>query len=436
MILFVGQIGRDMRGRDAFQEVDYRHFFGDMTKWVAEIDSAERIPEMLSRAFHVAMSGRPGPVVLALPEEMLQEAVKSSPGRRVEPADPAPTPQQISSLKELLAAAKKPFVIAAGSRWESGAVVLLQRFSEWWRLPVGCSFRRQMLFDHEHPHYAGDIGLGINPALKRRISEADLLLLVGGRFSENPSQKFSLLNIPSPSQKLVHVHPGAEELGRIYHPDLAINATAGEFLKALQALVPPTIPTWSGVAEAAHADYLEWSGEIPATPGRLQMREVMTWLEEHLDEDAVITNGAGNYATWVHRFHRYRRFGSQLAPTSGSMGYGLPAAIAAKLTYPRRQVICFAGDGCFQMTMQEFGTALQCGTNIILLLIDNGIYGTIRMHQEREYPGRVSATTLVNPDFAVLANSYGGYGECVEESGDFAAAFARAIASQRPAILI
>ena len=431
MILFVGQIGRDVKGRDAFQEVDYRQTFRDLAKWVEEIDDAERVPEVVSHAFHVAMSGRPGPVVLALPEDMLASVTAAEPARRAEVADPAPTPEALARFDAFLKAAARPFLVLGGSRWDQDAVARARAFAEGHDLPVGVSFRRQGLFDHLHANYAGDVGLGINPRLKERLVAADLLILLGGRFSEIPSQSFSLLDIPQPKQTLVHVHPGAEELGRIYRADLPVNATPGAFLRAAADLRG----RHGRRAAEAHADYLAWSQDPPQTPGAVQMGAVMSHLRDVLDDSAMLTNGAGNYATWIHRFWRFRRFGTQLAPTSGSMGYGLPAAIAAKLRYPERDVLCFAGDGCFQMTCQEFGTAAQLGTAVVVLLVDNGIYGTIRMHQERAHPGRVSGTDIVNPDFAALARAYGGHGETVERTDQFPEAFARARASGRPAII-
>lgn len=431
MILFVGQIGRDMRGREAFQEVDYRQTFRDLAKWVDEIDDARRIPEIVSHAWHVAMSGRPGPVVLALPEDMLTDEVEAEPGPFVQAPEPAPTPFQIERLGAMLAGAERPVMLLGGSRWDEAAVAAARGFAEAQGLPVAVTFRRQGLFDHEHPHYAGDLGIGPNPKLKALVAESDLILLVGGRLSEMPSQGFTLLNMPKPQIPLVHVHPGPEELGRIYAPSLAINATPGAFFQAADA-IPAQQP--SGRAEAAHAAYLEWSGAPPATPGRAQMGPIMAHLRETAG-DAIVTNGAGNYATWIHRFWRFRSYGRQLAPTSGSMGVGLPAAVAAKLRQLEREVICFAGDGCFQMTSQEFGTAAQYGLAIIVVIVDNASYGTIRMHQERDYPERITATDLANPDFAAIARAYGGHGETVEETDQFAAAFARARESGKPAII-
>jgi acetolactate synthase I/II/III large subunit len=435
MILFIGQIERGMREREAFQEVDYRQMFGGIAKWVAEIDHAERMPEFISRAYHVATSGRPGPVVLALPEDMLVEkaAVSQPPAWRQVETHPGLT--QMADLQKRLWAAERPIAILGGSRWSEEAVATFTRFAERFDLPVACSFRRQMLFDNLHPNYAGDVGIGINPKLLARVKSSDLILLVGGRLSEMASQSYSLLDIPSPSQQLVHVHADVEELGRVYRPALSIHASPTAFCKAAEGLQPPNEIKGEGDAAKAHQDYQDWSGARPETPGALQMAGVMDWLENNLAEDAICTNGAGNYATWLHRFHRFRRYGTQAAPTSGSMGYGLPAAVAAKLAFPESEVICFAGDGCLQMTMQEFGTACQDGANIIVLAIDNGMYGTIRMHQERTYPGRPSATKLVNPDFAALAGTYGAFGETVESTDQFGPAYERARASGLPSIL-
>ncbi|AMN54883.1 thiamine pyrophosphate-binding protein [Labrenzia sp. CP4] len=435
MILFIGQIERGMREREAFQEIDYSQMFGGIAKWVAEIDHADRVPEFISRAYHVATSGRPGPVVLALPEDMLVEKADAPQPPAWTQVETHPGLTQMADLQKRLWAAERPIAILGGSRWSEEAVAGFTRFAERFDLPVACSFRRQMLFDNLHPNYAGDVGIGINPKLLARVKSSDLILLVGGRLSEMPSQSYSLLDIPSPTQQLVHVHPDAEELGRVYRPAQAIHASPTAFCKAAEGLQPPSELKGAGEAAKAHQDYLDWSGARPQVPGNLQMAGVMEWLEANLPEDAVCTNGAGNYATWLHRFHRFRRYATQAAPTSGSMGYGLPAAVAAKLAFPEREVVCFAGDGCLQMTMQEFGTACQDGANIIVLVIDNGMYGTIRMHQERTYPGRPSATKLVNPDFAALAHSYGAFGETVETTDAFGPAYERARAAGTPAIL-
>ncbi len=435
LIVLIGQIERGMRGRDAFQEVDYGRLFGGMAKWVAEIDSADRVPEMISRAFHTAMAGRPGPVVLALPEDTLTEVADVLAAPRAEPVDSAPTPAQVAAFAALLAKAERPLLVVGGSRWTEESAASLRGFAERLALPVAVTFRRQMLFDHNHPLYAGDIGLGINPKLSALVADSDLLILLGDRFSEVPSQSYTLLGVPDPGKAVVHVHPGAEEIGRVYRPTLGVVATPGGFLDAVADVAVTPNPAWAARAETAHAAFEAWSTPPDTIPGDVQMGAVMRWLDQSLADDAIFTNGAGNYATWIHRFHRFRRFGTQAAPVCGSMGYGLPAALAAKLEFPERDVICFAGDGCFQMTGLEFGTAVQEGAAVIVLVIDNGMYGTIRMHQEREYPGRVSGTALRNPDFAALARSYGGHGETVKRTEEFAPAFERARASGLPAIL-
>lgn len=435
MILFIGQIGRDMKEREAFQEVEYRRAFTEFAKWVGEIDDARRIPEFVTRAFAVATSGRPGPVVLTLPEDMLLDEVDAPQAKPYTPVAAHPGPSQIAALGELLKTAKRPMVVLGGTRWSETSVAGIQAFAEKFKLPVGCSFRRQMLFDHLHPSYAGDVGIGINPALAREVKEADLLILLGGRFSEMPSSSYTLMDIPYPAQKLVHIHPDPSELGRVYRADLAICAAPEEFVSALANLEPPAAPTWAERTETMHAAYLTWSTPPKAGPGAVQMGPIMEWIEANTPKDAIFTNGAGNYATWLHRFHRFQAFNTQAAPTSGSMGYGLPAAVAAKQLFPQREVICFAGDGCFMMHGQEFATAIRYNLPIITLVINNSMYGTIRMHQEREYPGRVSATDLTNPDFAALAKAYGGHGETVEKTEDFAPAFLRARASGKPAII-
>lgn len=431
MVLFVGQIGRRMKGREAFQEVDYRQTFRDLAKWVEEIDHADRIPEIVSHAWHVAMSGRPGPVVLALPEDMLRDEVEAAPAPFVRVAEPAPSPRDMAALAEMLQGAERPVLALGGSRWDEASVAAVHAFAEKHDLPVTVTFRRQGLFDHEHPNYAGDLGLGPNPALKALVAESDLLILLGARMSENPSQGFELLDIPAPQMKLVHIHPGAEELGRIYAPTLAINAAPGAFLEAAEGM--PARAS-DGRVKAAHDAYLGWTGQPPATPGDAEMGPIMSHLRATAP-DAIACNGAGNYAVWVHRFWRFRRYGQQLAPTSGSMGYGLPAAVAAKLRRPEQEVICFAGDGCFQMTGQEFGALAQYDLPVIVILVDNAIYGTIRMHQERDYPVRVVGTDLKNPDFAALARAYGGHGETVEKTEEFTGALERARASGKPAII-
>ncbi len=435
MLLFIGQVQRDAREREAFQEVEYRRAFTEFAKWVVDIDDAARIPELVTRAFAVATSGRPGPVVIALPEDMLVDTVDAPQALPYMPVPTHPGPAQIAELGELLAKARKPLAIIGGTRWTEQSVGHFTAFAERWNLPVACSFRRQMLFDHAHPNYAGDVGIGINPALASEIKDADLLVVVGARLGEMPSSGYTLLDIPYPRQTLVHVHADAGELGRVYRADLAINADSTSFAEALGSLSRKTSPAWSARTEAMHAAYLAWSTPPVSGPGNVQMGPIMEWLEANLPDDAIMTNGAGNYATWVHRYHRFRKFATQAAPTSGSMGYGLPAAVAAKALHPDREVVCFAGDGCFMMHGQEFATAVRYKLPIITVLVNNGIYGTIRMHQEREYPGRVSGTGLTNPDFAAYAVAFGGHGEKVEKTEDFTGAYLRARASGKPSII-
>lgn len=435
MILFIGQVARDMREREAFQEVEYRRAFTEFAKWVGEIDDVARIPEFVSRAFAVATSGRPGPVVLTLPEDVLVEEADAPEARPYMPVEAHPGPSQIAALGAMLEKAERPLVILGGTRWDEASVKAFEDFAAQWKLPVGCSFRRQMLFDHLHANYAGDVGIGINPALAKEVKEADVILLLGGRFSEMPSSSYTLMDIPYPKQKLVHVYPDPSELGRVYRPDLAICASPKDFVAALASLKAPASPVWAERTKAMHAAYLTWSTPPTTGPGAVRMGPIMEWIEANTAQDAIFTNGAGNYATWLHRFHRFQGYNTQAAPTSGSMGYGLPAAVAAKAQFPEREVICFAGDGCFMMHGQEFITAVRYNLPIIVLLINNSSYGTIRMHQEREYPGRVSATDLVNPDFKAFAQAYGGHGELVEKTEDFAAAFERARASGKPSLI-
>lgn len=435
MILFIGQIASHAREREAFQEVNYRAFFGPIAKWATEIEDAARIPEIVTRAFAVATSGRPGPVVIALPEDMLSAEVEAPAALPHVPVETRPGEPEMRQLTDLLAQAKRPFAILGGSRWTPDAKSAFEKAAEAWALPVGVSFRRQMLFDHLHPCYAGDVGIGPNPKLAATIKQADLVLLVGGRFGEMPSSDYTLLKSPYPGQTLVHVHADPGELGRVYRPTVAINASAAAFAEAFAKTAPRAAPAWTAETERLHAAYLDWSTPPESGPGAVQMGPIMSYLETVLPDDAILTNGAGNYATWVHRFHRFRRFATQAAPTSGSMGYGTPAAVAAKALFPERVVVAFAGDGCFQMNGQEFATAVQYGLPIVVIVVNNGIYGTIRMHQEREFPGRVSGTDLVNPDFAALARAYGGHGETVEKTAAFAPAFERARASGKPAIV-
>ncbi len=435
MIVFVGQVGRGMREREAFQELDYRAVFGSIAKWATEIDDPSRIPEIVSRAFHTACNGRPGPVVIALPEDMLRERVSVPDATAFEPVEIWPGASDMRRLQDLLSSAKRPIALIGGSRWTEQATIAMMRFAERFALPVATTFRRGHLFDALHPCYAGDFGIGPNPKLLARVKNADLVLLIGGRFSEMPSQSYSVFDIPEPQIKLVHVHPGAEELGRVYHPHLAINAAPTSFCLSLESLQPPKEIAWRGESDTAHADYLAWGEKATPVPGAVNLGEIMVWLRDNLPPDAIVTQGAGNFSGWVHRFYRVRKFGGLVGATSGSMGYGLPAALAMQTLYRDRTVVCVAGDGDFLMTGQDFATAVQYELPVIVLVADNGIYGTIRMHQERDYPGRVIATDLRNPDFVAYALAFGGYGAVVEKTADFPAAFAAARATGKPSII-
>ena len=435
LILFVGQIGREMGEREAFQELDYRAVFGSVAKWATQIDDPARIPELISRAFYVAAGGRPGPVVIALPEDMLLERLAVADAPAFEPVEIWPGAGDMVRLQKLLAAAERPIMLLGGSRWSPSACAAVARFAERFALPVATTFRRAHLIDPAHPSYAGDLGIGPNPKLLARVKEADLILLVGGRLGEMPSQGYTLLDIPAPRQTLVHIFPGIEELGRVYRPNLAINATPTAFAAALEGLEPPKELKWHKETPTAHADFLAWTDKPTPVPGPVNLGEIIVGLREKLPPDAVICNGAGNFSIWVHRYARYRRYGTQLAPISGSMGYGVPAAIGMKRLAPERTVIAFAGDGDFLMTGQEFATAVQYDLPVIVIVVDNGMYGTIRMHQERHYPGRVVATGLKNPDFAAYARAFGGYGATVIRTADFFSAFEAAQNSGKPAVL-
>jgi acetolactate synthase-1/2/3 large subunit len=436
MIVFVGQVARRMREREAFQELDYRAVFGTMAKWATEIDDPARVPEIVSRAFHVAANGRPGPVVVAVPEDMLTERVAISDALPFQPVETAPGAADMDALAALLAKAEHPIMLLGGSRWSEAGCAAIARFAEMFALPVATTFRRGHLFHALHPNYAGDLGIGANPKLVARVKAADLVMLVGGRLSEIPSQGYTLVGIPTPQMRFVHVHPGVEELGRVYRPDLAINATPAAFALAAAKLAAPTQePRWRGDIKAAHDEYLAFSEKATEVPGRVNLGTVLVWLRENLPDDAMVCNGAGNFAAWIHRFYRFRKFATQIAPTAGSMGYGVPAAIGVKRLYPERTVVAIAGDGDFLMSGQDFATAVQFEAPVIIVIADNGLYGTIRMHQEREYPGRVSATVLRNPDFAAYARAFGGFGITVEDTAAFPAAFKAAQASGQPAII-
>ncbi|WP_254062753.1 thiamine pyrophosphate-binding protein [Caulobacter sp. S45] len=434
MILFAGQVDRRMRDREAWQEMDFSAVFGSMSKWAGQIDRGERMAEYVSRAFHTASAGRQGPVVLALPRDMLDDPTEPNVLQPVSPLETAPGADELAQLQDLIEAAERPLLIVGGSRWDEASYAAIHRFAERFELPTLTSYRRGSLFDPDHRCYGGDLGLGANPKLIARVKAADLLILAGGRLGEVASQGYSLLDIPAPKVKLVHIHPGAEEIGRVYQPHLAIHASPRRFAPALAALTP-RIARGPAEAEAAHRDYLDWSDAATPQPGALNFGEVMVWLRGHLPPETMLCNGAGAYAAWIHRFYRFRRLGTHMAPAVASMGYGVPAAVAMKRLYPERPVLCVAGDGDFLMNGQEFATAVQYKLPFVTLVVDNASYGSIRMNQEMAFPGRVSATDLVNPDFAAYARAFGGYGATVERTEDFADAFCAAEASGLPAIL-
>ncbi len=434
MILFIGQVGNDFVDREAFQEIDYRRMYGPMTKWVAQIDRADRIPEYLAHAFQVASSGRPGPVVLALPEDMLTSQAQVDDTQRYQPVQAAPSMAQMTQLHAMLAAAQRPMLLLGGGGWSDAACAQIREFATANHLPVACSFRFQDLFDNHHPNYIGDVGIGINPQLATRVKQADLLIAIGPRLGEMTTSGYSLITAPVPKQTLVHVHSSAEELGSVFQAALMINSGMPEFAAMLAALPPLNPSAWQHTVEEGRNDLLAWQAQPPIFAdgtAPLNLWQIMQEISHTFPRDTILTNGAGNYASWGHRFFRYSGKRTQLAPTSGAMGYGVPAGIAAKIIDPDRTVITFAGDGDYLMNGQELATAVQYHAGVIILLFNNQMYGTIRMHQERTYPGRISGTQLHNPDFAALARAYGAHGEIVNTTAEFPAALARALAHTR-----
>ncbi len=430
MILFIGQVGTDFMDREAFQEIDYRRMYGQMAKWVAQIDRADRIPEYLARAFQVATSGRPGPVVLALPEDMLVAKAAVADTRRYQPVQASPSAAQIDTLRAMLAQSTKPILLLGGATWTPQACADVQRFAEANHLPVACAFRFQDLLDNDHPHYVGDVGIGINPKLAARVRESDLVIAFGPRLGEMTTSGYALLEAPVPRQRLVHIHTDAEELGSVYQAELMIASGAPQAAAMLAAMAPVDASAWRHTVAEAKAELAAWQVQPPIFGdgnAPLDLWQLVQQLMATLPHDTIITNGAGNYATWAHRFFRYGGMRTQLAPTSGAMGYAVPAGVAAKIIDPERTVVTFAGDGEFMMTGQELATAVQYRAGTLMIVFNNNMFGTIRMHQEREYPGRVSGTGLHNPDFAALARAYGGHGEVVDKTADFAAALERAV---------
>jgi len=434
LILLIGQVGREMMEREAFQEIDYRQMFGPMAKWVAQIESADRIPELVSRAFHVATAGRPGPVVLALPEDMLVEMSEATDAEPYTSVRVHPSQADLERTRALLAEAERPLVIVGGAPWSAEAHAAMTRWSRAGSLPIASGWRCQDYVDNSADTYVGHLGLGPDPRLARRVRDADVLLVIGDRLSEITTSGYTLLDVPSPSQALVHVLADPNEIGRVYTPRLGIVASPETFARALAELPPLEASGRVGDTREARAEYLENLRHRPA-PGGVDMGEVMATLRTRLPPAAILANGAGNFTVWAHRFYAFEQFRTQLAPTSGAMGYGVPAAVAAKVLYPGRPVVAIAGDGDFLMTGQELATAVQYQAAVVILVVNNGMYGTIRMHQERHYPGRVSGTDLVNPDFVALAQAFGAHGALVEQTSDFAAAFDEALACGRPALL-
>ncbi len=448
LILFVGQVERAFAGREAFQEIDYRRMFAPMAKAAVSIEAAERIPAMVAKAFHTATSGRMGPVVVALPEDVLREQTDAADLSPHLPAAPSPTREQLEALRGLLERSARPLLILGGSGWTEAARRDATAFAEAHSLPVAAAFRRQHLIDNAHPNYVGHLGLGINPRLAELIKTSDLLIALGTRLGDLTTGNYRLIEPPLPHAALVHLYPGAEELGRVYHPTLAIHTGVPEAAAALRGLRPVADPPWRGRLAPARVAFERFTRPAvatgtgipvcpadPAGPPYLKATEVLGLVEARLPAEAIVTNGAGNFSIWVHRYHRYRQLHSQLAPTSGAMGYGLPAAIAAKLRHPERPVICFAGDGDFLMYPQELITAVRYRLPIIVIVMNNSSYGTIRMHQERAYPGRVIATDLLNPDFAALARAFGISGTTVSDAAGFSAAFERALSAQLPSLI-
>ncbi|MDP6330046.1 MAG: thiamine pyrophosphate-binding protein [SAR324 cluster bacterium] len=434
MLLLVGQVGRQMQDREAFQEVNHGIFFSEMSKWSAEIRDPSRIPEYLNHAFHSALSGRPGPVVLSLPEDMLREEAEVEDAPPAIPVQPAPAPEQIKQIREMLLEAERPLMVLGGGGWNHEACRIHTEFADQQDLPVAVSFRCQDRMDNDHRCYVGDLGIGPNPKLHQLVQDSDLLIVVGARMGEMTTGGYRLMGIPVPNQKLVHIHPGADELGRVYRADLPINASVQQFAQALSQLETVPSDRWRERTAKARQSY-EAFQQPPEAPGNVNFADLVRHLSEALPADAIITNGAGIYSSWGHRFYRFHKFPSQLGPTSGAMGYGMPAAISAKLVFPEREVVCLAGDGCFMMNGQEMATAVQYGLNLIVLVINNGMLGTIRMHQEKNYPRRVHGTALHNPDFAALARAYGAFGAKVEKTSDFPDLLAEARKAGRPALL-
>ena len=434
MILFIGQVARDQAEREAFQEIDYRRMFSPVAKWAAQIDSADRIPEFVARAFHTATSGRPGPVVLALPEDMLGDEAAVRDTGAYAPTSAHPGAADVEHLRGMLLKAKRPLLLVGGSGWDDAACARIRAFAEAWALPVACSFRRHDVVDNESAAFVGELGTGPNPKLLKRVRESDLLLVVGARLGEITTQGYDLVAVPEPAQTLIHCHPLAEEPGRVFRPTLAIQAGNAAMAAALAGLPVPAELPWRAWSAEARAEFVAWQVPEPCA-GAVDLGAIFGWLRGRLPADAIVTVDAGNFSGWGQRHLAYRRPGRLLGPTNGAMGYGVPAAVAAAIAHPGRTVMGMCGDGGFLMTGQELATAMHTGAAPVILVINNGMFGTIRMHQERRFPGRTSATALTNPDFAALARSYGAFGAVVERTDDFQPAFEAALASGKAAVL-
>ena len=436
MVLFIGQVARNARDREGFQEVDFRAMFAPLAKWAAEIDCPARIPEYVARAYRAAMAGRPGPVVLSLPEDMLSEAIPEPPQvKAVVVGGSSPRRLELDALAAILRSASRPLLIVGGSGWTEESCGQLRDFAAANELPWISSFRRQDLLDNRHDNYCGHLTLGLDAGLAERVKSSDVIVAVGSRLGEITTNGYSLLTVPSPKATLIHVHPDPDELGRVYQPQLGISCGLPDFARAAAEVSSPSSAHRRFWLREARAAYVNFSTPTAPAGDHVDLSAVVRWLSDNLPDDAIVANGAGNYTVWLHRYYRYRQPRTELAPTSGAMGYGVPAAIAAKLRYPHRQVVAFAGDGCFLMYPQELGTAVQHKANVVFIVVNNGTYGTIRMHQERRYPGRVIATDLLNPDFVPLAHSYGAHAERVDKTEAFPEAYRRAVSAKRPSLL-
>lgn len=434
MVVLIGQVARDQEYREAFQELDYRKFYGSLCKWAGQIESADRIPEMLSKAFYHAMSGRPGPVALALPEDMLRDMTSVGDADHYKTVRPGVDPDEMSSLQDLLGQAQRPLMIVGGGGWNQKACDDIVTYAEANNLPTAASFRCQDLFDNNHPNYVGELGTSVSNALAKQVEDADLLLVVGARLGEMTTKGYTIVQVPRPKQKIAHIYPDPDEIGRVYQADLAIAAGVDKFAASARKSTAVASPAWGDWAAAGRKAYLDNLKPSLDHPGAVDMWAIMQEIAAKAP-DAVITSDAGNFAGWPQRFWQYSRFRTQVAPTNGSMGYGVPSAIGARLVSPDHPVIGFAGDGGFMMAAQEFATAAQYGVDPIIIVVNNSMYGTIRAHQERNYPERVVATALTNPDFVKWAESFGAYGAVVEKTEDFAAAFDGALKAGRISLI-